>query len=43
MVAQSRIDTGMFGPFAVLLLLAALTMVLGRISDDPHRHGRPGR
>ena len=34
---------GLFGPLAVLLLLAGLATVLGWISDDPHRHGRPWR
>jgi len=31
---------GLFGPFAVLLLLAGLTSALGWISEDPNRHGR---
>ena len=34
---------GLFGPLAVLLLLAGLATVLGWISDDPHRHGRRRR
>jgi hypothetical protein len=34
---------GLFGPLAVMLLLAGLATVLGWISDDPHRHGRPWR
>jgi hypothetical protein len=34
---------GLFGPLAVLLLLAGLVTVLGWISDDPHRPGRPWR
>jgi hypothetical protein len=34
---------GLFGPLAVLLLLAGLATLLGWISDDPNRPGRPWR